>query len=230
MSAPRDGSGGSPRAVEILRERLARGEIGEQEYRERLAVLHASSSRPPARPRSRSPSVPLVVAITVLVAAASLAVLAAWPTGGFVERIAGGPGCRVPALPGRTVDVTLSDMMGGMTATGAMMSVTLAPSVVPAGEVSLRVANAGSLVHELVVLPLPRGTGVGTRPVGADGRVSEAGSLGEASRTCGEGAGAGISPGAVGWVTLRLAPGRYELICNFPWHYAMGMHAELDVT
>jgi hypothetical protein len=31
------------------------------------------------------------------------------------------------------------------------------------------------------------------------------------------------------WVTLHLAPGRYELICNLPGHYAAGMFAELDV-
>jgi uncharacterized cupredoxin-like copper-binding protein len=82
--------------------------------------------------------------------------------------------------------------------------------------------------HELVVMRLPEG-GVGTRSVGADGRVSEEGSLGEASRSCGEGAGEGIAPGAVSWVSLNLASGRYELICNLPGHYAMGMFTELDV-
>ena len=40
----------------------------------------------------------------------------------------------------------------------------------------------------------------------------------------------GIAPGAAGWVTLHLDPGRYELICNLPGHYAAGMYAELDVT
>ncbi len=59
--------------------------------------------------------------------------------------------------------------------------------------------------------------------------MSEAGSLGEASRSCGEGAGDGIAPGAASWVTLHLAAGRYELICNLPGHYAMGMFTELDV-
>lgn len=85
------------------------------------------------------------------------------------------------------------------------------------------------MVHELVVLPLAPG-GIGTRPVGSDGRMSEAGSLGEASRSCGEGSGEGIAPGSTGWVTLHLAPGRYELISNLPGHYAMGMFAELDVS
>ena len=34
---------------------------------------------------------------------------------------------------------------------------------------------------------------------------------------------------AVGWVTLQLTPGRYELVCNLKNHYANGMYQELDV-
>ena len=30
-------------------------------------------------------------------------------------------------------------------------------------------------------------------------------------------------------MTLTLAPGRYELICNLPGHYAAGMFTELTV-
>jgi uncharacterized cupredoxin-like copper-binding protein len=126
------------------------------------------------------------------------------------------------------VDVVLSDM-GGMMGGGWMMSLTASPSTVAAGDVSFRVSNAGMMVHELVVLPLPPG-GAGTWPIGSDGRVSEAGSLGEASRSCGEASGEGIAPGATGWVTLQLAPGRYELVRNLPGRYAMGMFAELDVS
>jgi uncharacterized cupredoxin-like copper-binding protein len=100
------------------------------------------------------------------------------------------------------------------------------PSLRP---VSLRVANLGSLVHELVVLPLVSGQQVGQRPVGSDGKVDESGSLGEASRTCGPGAGDGIDPGAIGWVTLNLPRGDYELICDLPGHYAAGMYTDLQV-
>jgi uncharacterized cupredoxin-like copper-binding protein len=31
-------------------------------------------------------------------------------------------------------------------------------------------------------------------------------------------------------VTLHLAPGRYELVCNEKNHYARGMFTELDVS
>jgi len=148
----------------------------------------------------------------------------AWAT---LSGVRGSPTCNPPTLPGQTVDVALSDM-GGMMSGARVMNVAAGPSSIPAGDVSFGVWNAGMMVHELVVLPLLPG-GAGTRAVGSDGEVSEAGSLGEASRTCGEGAGEGIAPGAESWVTLRLNTGHYELICNLPGHYAMGMFTELDV-
>lgn len=85
-------------------------------------------------------------------------------------------------------------------------------------------------MHELVVLPLAAGQQVSDRVVGGDNRVAETGSVAEASRTCGEGSGDGIEPGALGWVTVTLAPGRYELVCNLAGHYAAGMYTELRVT
>jgi uncharacterized cupredoxin-like copper-binding protein len=92
------------------------------------------------------------------------------------------------------------------------------------------VVNQGVRTHELVVLPLSSGQATGARAVGADGQVDESGSLGETSRSCGAGAGNGIAAGATGWVTLTLKPGRYELVCNLPGHYAAGMYTELDVS
>jgi len=65
---------------------------------------------------------------------------------------------------------------------------------------------------------------------GGDAKVDEAGSLGEASKSGAQGEGEGIAPGALGWVTVTLAPGRYELVCNLPGHYVSGMYGELTVT
>ena len=70
----------------------------------------------------------------------------------------------------------------------------------------------------------------GSRPVSSDRAVDESAALGEASASCAAGAGDGIEAGSMGWVTLRLAPGRYELVCNRPGHYAHGMYAELVVS
>ena len=111
-----------------------------------------------------------------------------------------------------------------------MMRLTINPTSVPAGQVSLRVANNGWLPHEVIVLPLGPGQNPGQRFIGSDWKVDEAGSLGEAARTCGAGEGDGIAPGTMGWTTLTLTPGRYELLCNIAGHYGSGMYTELDVT
>jgi len=158
------------------------------------------------------------------------------------------------------VDITLTDM-GGMMEPGmmepgwsgaygpgqngyqwprmgmmGMMRIFPNPATVAAGQVSLRALNTGWLNHELVVLPLAQGQFPGQRVIGSDGKVDEAGSRGEASRTCGADKGDeqsnnyGIAPGTTGWTTITLPPGRYELICNIAGHYGAGMYAALDVV
>ena len=139
----------------------------------------------------------------------------------------------VPDLPGTVVHATLSDMGGGMMGgrrapRGGVMGMRADASAVPAGTVSIVAANLGTEAHELVVLA--PGQDAGARAVRADGTVDETGSLGEASRSDGAGAGEGIEPGTSGWVSMNLAPGRYELVCNVAVHYAAGMYAELTVT
>ncbi|MFE3168184.1 hypothetical protein [Streptomyces sp. NPDC059224] len=151
--------------------------------------------------------------------------------------------CSAPDAKGRAVDVTVWDMGRMMRGPSwspdngragwygmGMMRMAAHPMTIPTGKVTLRVVNAGTLAHEVIVLPLPAGQAAGGRAIGSDGRVSEAGSFGEASRTCGSGAGDGIDPGAAGWTTVTLRPGRYELLCNVRGHYAAGMYTELDVT
>ena len=170
------------------------------------------------------------------------------------------PPCTPPALAGAIVDVTTSDMgamnggpmMGpGMMGPGmnggpmmgpqgawpnspgmgmGMMRLTINPTSVPAGQVSLRVANTGMLAHEVIVMPLGPGQNPGQRFIGNNWKVDETGSLGEAAQTCGAGEGDGIAPGTTSWTTLTLNPGRYELLCNMAGHYGSGMYTELDVT
>lgn len=144
--------------------------------------------------------------------------------------------CRAPrALPGHVVKVMLADMgmtqmMGGTAPLGARMMLRAAPRTLAAGRISLVATNGGWRTHELVVLPLAAGERVGQRVIGKDGKVDEAGSLGEASTSCDAGTGEGIRAGTVGWTTMTLAPGRYELICNLRNHYANGMHQQIRVT
>ena len=139
------------------------------------------------------------------------------------------------SLPGAEVRVTLVDMgmsrmMGGEAPAGARMGLMSSTTTVPSGAVSFLATNRGWRTHELVVLPLASGASEGQRPVGADGRVSEDGSLGEASGSCEPDGGEGITSGSAGWTTIALPPGRYELVCNLRHHYADGMHATLVVS
>jgi hypothetical protein len=132
------------------------------------------------------------------------------------------------------VEVTLTDMgmtrvMGGVAPTGAQMRLRVAPTAVPPGRTSLVASNVGWRTHELVVLPLANGAAAGQRVPGADGRIDEAGNLGEASDSCAGGSGDGIRSGTVGWTTLSLPTGRYELVCNLRNHYADGMYDVLVV-
>ena len=149
--------------------------------------------------------------------------------GGF----AGGRDCAAPGMAGTVVNVTATDMGGPMMGGPGMMRgmrLTADHATVPHGPVSFLVANAGRYANEMVILPLPGTQIAGTRPVGGDGKINEAGSLGEASATCAEGAGQGIVPRSAGWVSVDLPPGRYELVCNFAGHYTAGMYTQLTVT
>lgn len=183
----------------------------------------------------------MVRAGRVLVAVASAAVLTGCVT---VNQQQAGPGmmhgrgagvvrsaCTPTVDPsGATVAVMLGD--GGMVRRmhGGRAMLRVVPASVEAGTVTLVARNMGLRTHELVVLPLAPGASVGELPQGADGSVDETGSLGEASAPCAEGAGDGLPSGSVGWVTLDLSAGRYEVVCNLPHHYAAGMADELVVT
>ena len=144
--------------------------------------------------------------------------------------------CAAPkSLPGRIMNVTLADMgmtqmMGGTAPLGARMMLQATPAAEPAGQISLVASNMGWRTHELVILPLASGAAAGQRVPGPDGKIDETGSLGEASQSCAPGTGDGITAGTVGWTTVTLAPGRYELVCNLVNHYADRMYQELVVT
>jgi uncharacterized cupredoxin-like copper-binding protein len=174
----------------------------------------------------------LAVVGVVLLAVGSATLLAGLlnRNGAVGNRAFGVVTCAAPQLPGETVDVALSDGGNTMMGRGAMMVTLRAnPGTVSAGQVSFVARNRGALAHELVILPLPT-DGPGTRTTGVDGKIGESQSLGEASKSCAEGTGDGIAPGSTGWVTVTLSPGRYELVCDEPWHYSAGMFDVLTVN
>ena len=186
----------------------------------------------------------LVAAVVALVASAAVAVGAG--NGGAIPGSIGllsGSSPAAPSLPGTVVNVSLADIGGSMMGqrggmmgqrsgmmSGGSMRLSADHATVPHGTVSFLATNGGSINHEMVILPLPASQAVGARPTGADAKANEAGSLGEASNTNGKGAGQGVAPGASSWITVTLAPGQYELVCNLPNHYTAGMYTQLTVT
>ena len=96
------------------------------------------------------------------------------------------------------------------------MTISLSQTHVAPGKVTFVARNTGSVEHEFVVL---RRAGSATPHV-THYRASEKGWVGEID---------GVKPGQTRQTTLTLAPGHYDVICNFPGHYQLGMRATLTV-
>ncbi|MDN7183850.1 cupredoxin domain-containing protein [Caballeronia sp. SEWSISQ10-4 2] len=107
-------------------------------------------------------------------------------------------------------------------ATLLMNTIQLNASDVKAGKVTFEVSNAPDtgMTHEFVVLKTD--LAADRLPV-KNGQVSESQfkKMGEVED---------IDPGKGKRLTLKLAPGRYVVICNRPGHYSMGLHTSLLVT
>jgi uncharacterized cupredoxin-like copper-binding protein len=182
-----------------------------------------------ATPRRRVVALAVVVVAVLAVGSATLIAAVVNRRTTVHNRAFGVVTCSAPHLSGKTVNVTLSDRGDAMMGRAPMMVTLRAnPSAVITGPVSFVVHNQGALAHEMVILPLPA-DGPGTRPTGPDGKIDESQSLGEASKSCAQGVGDGIAPGSTGWVSVSLKSGRYELVCDEPWHYAAGMFDMLTV-
>jgi len=146
--------------------------------------------------------------------------------------------CSPPARSGTVAGFTTRDMGMGGGMMGGPASRALGPmgfmpraASVPSGQVTVVLRNAGTRPHELLVMPLAAGQSAGQRTVGSDDRISETGKVGEAQPVCPTDPGVdGTVPGGISQVTLTLAPGSYEIVCNLPGHYRAGMHATLTVS
>ena len=115
-----------------------------------------------------------------------------------------------PAVMAATINATLRDD-----------AIQLDNSSVAAGKVTFTVTNSSAkLVHELVVLQPDMAED--KLPVKASGKVDEA-------KLKNKGEIENIAPGKSKKVTLKLAPGKYVLVCNMPGHYQMGMHTAFTV-
>jgi len=105
---------------------------------------------------------------------------------------------------GGQVAVTLTD-------TG----VTLAQTSVSSGPVTFKVKNAGSIVHELVVVRTDIAQDKIQPNTDEPSKMSEEGTQGESGD---------LEAGLTKDFTLNLSAGKYVLMCNQPGHYMAGMH------
>jgi uncharacterized cupredoxin-like copper-binding protein len=119
------------------------------------------------------------------------------------------------ATPAATA--TATPLSPNVDVTLAQFAVSPAAPAAPAGRVTFRVHNAGTITHEFVVIKTPRAAA--DLPV-KGGRASESGNVGETGD---------LKPAATKSVTLKLAAGHYALICNLPGHYLAGQHTDFTV-
>ena len=131
--------------------------------------------------------------------------------------------CTAPPASGTQVRYVSMDM-------GSMMRLMPMWTRVASGTVTIDLINRGTMPHEVLIYPLAPGEVAGQRTVGGNDRVDEAGVLGEVEPVCDQSVTVdGIAAGNLGRVTLRLQPGRYEIVCNLPGHYSSGMFETIVV-
>jgi uncharacterized cupredoxin-like copper-binding protein len=153
----------------------------------------------------------IFAAMALLIALASLVAVAVKLDGKsqtVVERpvAAAAPSTAATAPLTRNVDVTL-----------AQFAVSPSASRAPAGRVTFRVHNAGTITHEFVVIKTARAAS--DLPI-KNGRADETGNVGETGD---------LEAGKTKSVSLNLAAGHYALICNLPGHYLAGQHTDFTV-
>jgi uncharacterized cupredoxin-like copper-binding protein len=112
------------------------------------------------------------------------------------------------------------------------MTLTVAPASAPAGDVTFVVKNAGSMVHEAVVLQtdvpfdkLPV-TDAGDPPV----PVASGGNKVSEDHNVGETGDPDLEPGGTRTFTIKhMVAGKYVIVCNLAGHYTAGMRAALTI-
>jgi mono/diheme cytochrome c family protein/uncharacterized cupredoxin-like copper-binding protein len=143
---------------------------------------------------------------------------------------AGGPGQQGTAPANKqakaaVVNVTLSDTQG----LASPMTLTVTPASVTAGKVQFVVKNAGTIVHELIVLKTS--TSFDQLPVvdAGDPPAPAASGANKVSETTSVGETGDVAKGTTKSVTLTLKKGSYVLVCNIAQHYGLGMRAAFTV-
>ncbi len=115
---------------------------------------------------------------------------------------------------------------GPMTVALDQWSITPQASQIPAGPVTFKVTNGGTMTHEFVVMRTDTlaadfhiGSFEGEKPrVNEDTVGTNVGETGD------------MTAGENKTITIDLKPGHYVFMCNLPAHYGLGMHTDFTVT
>jgi len=110
---------------------------------------------------------------------------------------------------GSTIDVTLADD-----------AVTLSETGVAAGSITFDATNDGTLTHELEVFEGEQDPA--SLPIEDGVANTEGWTMVDEIED--------ITPGSSADLTLDLAPGTYQIVCNLSGHFEKGMYATLTVT
>jgi iron uptake system component EfeO len=109
---------------------------------------------------------------------------------------------------GTSVDVTLTEF-----------KIEISKTDLAAGPVTFNIKNGGTIAHEFVVIDTD--TPSASLPV-KDSEVEEDGLTVVDEKE-------EIEPGSTVTLTVDLAAGHYDAICNVEGHYSAGMHVDLNV-
>ena len=125
----------------------------------------------------------------------------------------------MPGADGADNDKVSNDVHGSV----AEWAVGVDANEAVAGDVTFTMENAGTIPHEFIVVKTD--IAPGEIPLGANNRFDEEGegltAVGEIPEW---------EPGTTGKVTLKLEPGRYQLLCNIAGHYKNGMYTPFTVS
>jgi uncharacterized cupredoxin-like copper-binding protein len=158
-------------------------------------------------------------ALTVLITALTVLALAGCSNSKSTGTSSGGQsGGGVTVTTAASGGPTVVNVVGGEKPDGKYY-LTVTPGSVKAGKTTITFKNAGTKVHEVVVLKTDMPAG--NLKVGANHEVSEDASVGEDSET---------DPGKTKSTTINLPAGNYVLVCNIERHYEKGMYAALTVS
>jgi uncharacterized cupredoxin-like copper-binding protein len=127
---------------------------------------------------------------------------------------------RGDAIPGIDWDATSATTVNGYDTEYAVVS---DHATIHAGEVTFDFENKGTINHEVVLIRTDYAPD--QIPIASDGRMNE-----EDPRSLNVGETGEMVAGKAVTFSVKLTPGRYQLVCNIANHYLKGMYSEFIVS